>query len=205
MKKNIWFLLFFCWVASQNASARLINIPKAPYERPFGFTVNFAGLFSTTYEAKAFIGLIENLSVVIAPNYQNTPDLPLYDMYSEALTFFGFKRLNLGLGIRHHFFDYDSKNGWFLEYMVRNGLTWFGEDEKSRYSLIPSIMVGYSKTYDSGYTVSFGIGPEYEIIFGKEKDIGYHESIIRSYTFASPFVVTKVPVTAEISLGWMWW
>ncbi len=200
MKKNISkILLSLILFLSTSVSGRLIEVAREPYERPIGFNLNFGGLFSLTYEAKVFVGLTENISAVAAPTYQNTIEVPIFDYRdSQSLTFFGFKRFNLGLGFRHHFFDYDSRDGWFMEYMVRNGVTWMGEDEHAKYALTPSIMLGYSKVYDSGYFVSFGGGISYEVLFGKE--VGYHEYLMKNNYF-----ITQIPFVTEIGLGWMWW
>lgn len=168
---------------------------KVPYERPIGFSFNAAGLSSLSFEGRFFLGIVRNLSLVVSPMYQKTIELPIYNYKKEDITFFDFQRANLGIGIRGHFYDYDTRNNWYIEALGRGGMTWVGKD-KMAFSVIPSLMVGYETVYESGYSVSFGIGLEYELLLGEAGPD-------RAYLKESYFI-SKFPIVAELSVGWMW-
>lgn len=168
-----------------------------PYERPIGFTINTISIASMTFEGRFFLGLFPNVSLVVSPSYQNTPELPLYHPQREEWSLFDIKRFNVGLGMRGHFYEYDSWDGLFIELMGRGGLFWVGKEE-TLWSVIPSLIFGYAAVYDSGYTVSFGLGLEWEFLFGESK--GNHTDFLRTAYYG----ITKVPLTGELSLGWTW-
>lgn len=168
-----------------------------PYERPIGFTINVGSLSSLTFEGRFHLGLINNLSLVLSPSFQKTMELPFYHLQNRNWSAFDIKRFNLGVGIRGHFYEYDSRDGLFIEGMGRFGMTWAGAD-KFMWSIIPSLIFGYTKIYDSGYTVSFGVGVEWEALIGKPS--GKHSEFLKTAYYG----LTKIPLTGELSLGWMW-
>lgn len=170
---------------------------KIPYERPIGFSINFGGITSMTFEGRFLLGLFPNMSMVVSPSYQNTPELPLYHPEKQNWATFDIKRFNTGLGLRGHFYEYDSWDGLFIEAMGRGGLTWAGQDE-GMWSVIPSLIFGYAAVYKSGYTVSFGVGVEWEFLIGEVK--GKNAEFLKTAYYG----VTKVPLTGELSLGWTW-
>jgi hypothetical protein len=61
-------------------------------------------------------------------------------------------------------------------------------------------MVGHQKVYDSGYTVSFGMGFEWEFLLGDEDKMGAQTKKLKS----SFIGMTKYPLAAELSIGWIW-
>lgn len=170
---------------------------KIPYVRPIGFTINLASIASMTFEGRFLLGLLPNFSLVVSPSYQNTPEIPFYHPQRDQWSVFDIKRLNLGAGIRGHFYEYDSLDGWFLEGMGRLGMTWIGSDSLMG-SVIPSLILGYSTVYDSGYSVSFGFGFEWEFLFGGTP--GYHTDFLKTAYYG----ITKLPLTGEFSIGWTW-
>lgn len=203
MKKWFGFLLSVMFLAGPGIFAneiepenRLAKDLIIPFERPIGFTINLGSITSMTFEGRFILGLLRNISLVIAPSYQNTPEIPLYDPADGQWTLFDFKRFNTGLGVRGHFYEYDSWDGYFIEGMARGGMTWLGKDD-GMWSFIPSLIIGYSTVYDSGYSVSFGLGFEYELLLG---DAGPNGEFLRNKYFG----ISKVPFTGELSLGWMW-
>lgn len=200
MKKIIFSsLIFFSFFFSLKTLASEIQIEKAPYKRPIGFTLNLGGIASLTYEGRFIIGLVPNLSLVASPSYQSTIHLPIWGwrkQYGKKFSFSEIKRMNLGVGVRHHIFDYDSKDGFFIEYMARFGSTNIGLDTGNYFSIIPSILFGYSAVYSSHYTVSWGAGVAYEALIGQRQ---YDATkMFRNY------FTYMIPFTAEISLGGLW-
>jgi hypothetical protein len=175
---------------------------KIPYKRPLGFTYNFGSMASMTFEGRFFVGLVPQMTLVISPSFQYTPTIPFYDFYtSKWLDPMNFMRLNLGVGLRGHFYKYDSWDGWYLEAMARGGATWIGDDKEKSWSLIPSLIVGYQTVYESGYTINIGFGFEWEFLFGENKDDNHKN---REALQAAYYNITKLPLTGEISLGWSW-
>lgn len=170
-----------------------------PYERPIGFTLNLAGALSATAEGRFILGLVRNLSLVVAPMYQNTPELPIWKIGESSPDFFDMRRANLGLGVRTHFYEYDSWDGWYIEALGRGGMTWIGKDPWV-WSVIPSLMAGYAVVYDSGYTFSIGAGFEYEFLIPRSGSLGSDATYLKE----AYYTITKLPLTAEISIGWMW-
>lgn len=170
---------------------------KLPYERPIGFTFNVGGLTSMTFEGRFLLGLFPHILLVASPSYQNTPQLPFYHPSKGYWSVFDIKRLNMGLGIRGHFYEFDSWDGFYIEGLGRGGMTWIGKDD-STWSVIPSLIFGYEAVYESGYTASFGVGLEWEFLIGEPK--GDNSEFFRSAYYG----VTKVPLTGELSLGWTW-
>lgn len=169
---------------------------KVPYERPIGFTLNLGSIVSMSFEGRFLLGLFPNVSLVVSPSYQNTPVLPLYHPKDKYWANIDIKRFNTGLGLRGHFYEYDSWDGFYIEAMGRGGMTWIGKEDYM-WSLIPSLIFGYSAVYESGYTVSFGLGLEYEFLGEKKGDKS--EFLKTAY-----YGATKLPFTGELSLGWMW-
>lgn len=170
---------------------------KLPFTRPVGFTLNLASIASMTLEGRFVLGLAQNISFVASPMYQNTIELPIF--YGEKnLRFMDARRLNLGVGIRGHFYDYDSLDGWYIEGLARGGLTWIGQDS-SVWSVIPSLMAGYQAVYDSGYTVSFGAGIEWEFLIAGKEGLGDNATFLKKAYFG----ITKVPLFFEFSIGWL--
>ncbi len=170
---------------------------KVPYERPIGFTINLGAIPSMTFEGRFLLGLFHNVSLVVSPSYQNTPELPLYHPEKQSWGLMDFKRFNTGIGIRGHFYEYDSWDGLFIEGMGRGGMTWVGGD-KYMWSVIPSLIFGYAAVYSSGYTVSFGLGVEWEFLLGDPT--GKQSEFIKTAYYG----ISKVPLTGELSLGWTW-
>lgn len=170
---------------------------KLPYERPIGFTVNLGGLTSMTFEGRFLLGLFPHILLVASPSYQNTPELPFYHPSKGYWSVFDIKRLNMGLGIRGHFYEFDSWDGFYIEGLGRGGMTWIGKDDYA-WSVIPSLIFGYEAVYESGYTASFGVGFEWEFLLGEPK--GDNSEFFRTAYYG----VTKVPLTGELSLGWTW-
>lgn len=173
-----------------------------PYERPIGFTLNLGAISSMTAEGRFLLGLVPHLSLVISPMFQQTIDFPYYlpDASSDDfIGLFSIRRANLGIGLRGNFYAYDSRSHWYLEGLGRGGFTWVGK-ENYVWSVIPSLMVGHMTVYDSGYAVSFGMGLEWEFLLGKEENMGPKTKKLKS-TFIG---MTKIPLTAELSIGWMW-
>lgn len=172
---------------------------QIPYKRPIGFTYNFGSMVSMTFEGRFFVGVLPNITLVASPSFQKTPVIPFFDPNQGKWgASFDIKRINLGLGARAHFYEYDSWNGWYIEALGRPGLTWFGKDDAS-YSVIPSLMFGYQTVYDGGYTVNFGFGFEWEFLFGED---GQRPN--RDFINASYYRISKVPLTGELSIGWTW-
>ncbi len=170
-----------------------------PFERPIGFSLNVGALSSMTLEGRFLLGLAKNISLIVSPMYQNTIELPFYHPKNKAFAFFDIKRLNLGAGLRFHFYDYDSWDGWYIEPLGRAGMTWIGSDNYV-WSVIPSLMFGYASVYDSGYTASFGLGFEWEFLLAKKENLGYYADYLQSAYYG----ITKIPLAAELSVGWMW-
>ncbi|HXW53342.1 MAG TPA: hypothetical protein VEL47_04465, partial [Myxococcota bacterium] len=165
---------------------------------PIGFTINLAALASLTFEGRFLLGLAPHLSFVALPSFQKTIDLPFYDF--KAKTFvdaFGITRANLGLGLRGHFYEYDSWDGFYVEGMSRFGMTWAGDDP-FMWAITPSLILGYQWVYLSGYTVSFGVGIEWELLLGRPP--GRHSQILKT----NYWNISKIPPTAEWSIGWTW-
>jgi hypothetical protein len=81
--------------------------------------------------------------------------------------------------------------------MGRVGTTWVASD-RFMGAIIPSLIFGYATVYESGYTVSFGVGIEWEILLGKSSN--FHSNFFRDAYYG----ITKVPLTGELSIGWMW-
>lgn len=167
-----------------------------PYERPIGFSFNALGVVAMTYEARFFLGLGRGISLVVSPMYQKTIELPFYSYKTKETSFFDIQRANLGLGIRGQFYKYDSRNNWYIEALARGGMAWVGQD-KMVGSVIPSVMFGYETVYESGYSVSFGVGIEWEFLLGKK-------GADATYLKESYFSITKFPLIAELSVGWLW-
>jgi hypothetical protein len=170
---------------------------KIPYERPIGFSVNLGSITSMTFEGRFFLGLFPNISLVVSPSFQNTPDLTLIHPKLQQWDILDIRRFNTGLGVRAHFYEYDSWDGLFIEAMGRGGMTWIGKEDKM-WSVIPSLIFGYAAVYDSGYTVSFGVGMEWEFLFGAPP--GKHSEFLKSAYYG----ITKIPLTGELSIGWTW-
>lgn len=168
-----------------------------PYERPIGFTINLGAVLPMTFEGRFLLGLAQNLSLVVAPMYQNTIELPFFHPKRGQLSFFDIKRFNIGAGLRGHFYEYDSWDGWFIEALGRGGMTWVGSDQ-FQWSVIPSLMFGYAAVYDSGYTVSCGLGFEWEFLIGKNP--GYYTEYLKTAYYG----ITKLPLTGELAIGWTW-
>lgn len=200
---GIFLVAFF----AQSATAKEIaNSPTAPvvlapedpekFNRPIGFNLNLASLLSLTYEGRFNLGLSPRFSFVASPSFQYIPWIPWYHPKRAQWSVFNIQRMNLGLGIKTHFYDYDSKDGFYLEALGRPGLIMIGLEKY--FSLIPSLIAGYTAIYDSGYTVSFGAGVEWEFIFGKKGR--YYGDFYRSAYYS----MTKIPITGELSIGWTW-
>jgi hypothetical protein len=170
---------------------------QIPYKRPIGFTYNIGSITSMTFEGRFFVGVLPNITLVLSPSYQNTPRLPFYHPFDQKWAVFDFRRLNLGIGGRAHFYEYDSWDGWYIEAMGRTGITWLGTDDRS-WSVIPSLIFGYQTVYDAGYTINFGFGFEWEFLFGE----GKHPN--RDFLKTAYFETTKLPLTGELSIGWTW-
>lgn len=189
------------WAEQGLKEKKYITEPyEVPYERPIGFSFNLFGVTSMTFESRFLLGLAQNFLLVVSPSYQNTIEMPIFHTGENTVAFFDIRRLNLGAGIRAHFPNYDSRSGWYIETLGRIGKTWIGEDD-SVWAVTPSFMVGHQTVYDAGYTVSFGIGGEWEfLLVGKEK-IGYHTKYLKN----AYYNITKFPLMAELSVGWQWW
>lgn len=188
--------------AQENSEPTYITEPYVtPYKQHLGFSFNALGVSSMTFEGRFFWGFARNFSLIVSPSYQNTIELPFYHVQREEMAFFDIRRLNLGLGARAHFYEYDSKDGWYIEALGRPGLTWIGQDDYY-WSVTPSLMVGYETVYDYGYTVGFGMGLEWEFLLKNKSKLGYHADYLTSAYFVN---VTKIPLMAELSLGWLWW
>lgn len=170
---------------------------KLPYERPIGFTLNLGGITSMTFEGRFLLGLFPHVVLVVSPSYQNTPELPFYHPKRGQWSVFDIKRFNAGLGLRGHFYEYDSWDGFYIEAMGRVGKTWLNEED-SRLSIIPSLIFGYQVVYDSGYTVSFGVGLEWEFLRGKPK--GDKTEFLHTAYYG----ISKLPLTGDLALGWTW-
>lgn len=170
---------------------------KVPYERPIGFTYNLGSIVSMTFEGRFLLGIWHNFTFVASPSVQIIPELPFPPVKNENWSAFGIKRFNLGLGIRTHFYEYDSLDGFFIEAMGRPGMTWVGEDP-FMWSVIPSLIFGYSTVYESGYSVSFGLGVEWEFLIGEAT--GHHTEFLKTNFYG----VSKLPFTGELSIGWTW-
>jgi hypothetical protein len=168
-----------------------------PYKRPIGFSLNVGGISSMTFEGRFLLGLFPHIVLVASPSYQNTPLLPLYHFQENYWALFDIKRLNMGLGLRGHFYEYDSWDGFYIEAMGRGGLTWVAKEDYM-WSVIPSLIFGYSSVYQSGYTVSVGIGLEYEFLLSEPH--GEYSKFLKTAIYG----VTKAPPTGELSLGWTW-
>ncbi len=180
--------------------SKYISTPYVvPYERPIGFSFNAAGMTSLTFEGRFFLGLARNFSLVISPSYQNTIELPFFHPQTREAAFFDIQRLNIGAGIRAHFYEYDSRNGWYIETLGRGGMTWVGKDAFA-WALTPSLMFGHETVYESGYTVSFGVGVEWEFLMGAKEKRGPDTEYLKSAYYG----ITKLPVMAELSVGWLW-
>lgn len=185
---------------AENQNNYITKPYEVPFERQIGFSFNMFGVSSMTFEGRFLLDLVPHLSLVVAPSYQNTIELPFYHPKRKEMSFFDIKRFHLGTGIRATFDEYDSRNKFFIEVLARPGLTWIGKDN-SNWSIIPSLMAGRSMVYDSGYTVSFGVGFEWEFLLAKKEDLGYHADYLTSAYYG----ITKIPLMAELSVGWMWW
>jgi hypothetical protein len=135
--------------------------------------------------------------LVVSPSYQNTPELTLYHPNNQNWGVFDIRRFNTGLGIRGHFYEYDSWDGLYIEGMGRGGMTWVGSDDYM-WSIIPSLIFGYAAVYKSGYTVSFGVGVEWELLLGAST--GKQSEFLKTAYYG----VTKIPLTGELSIGWTW-
>lgn len=170
---------------------------KIPYERPMGFTVNLGSIVGMTFEGRYLLGLAPNLSLIVVPSYQNTLEIPFYHLEKQRLSVFNIKRLHVGAGIRGHFYEYDSWDGFFIEGLGRVGMVWAG-NEDLMWSVIPSIILGYAAVYESGYTVSFGVGLEWEFIMSKPT--GTRSEFLQTAYYG----ITKLPLTGELSIGWTW-
>lgn len=176
---------------------KMVADNKVPFERPIGFTYNVGALSSFTFEGRFFVGLAPHISLIVSPAFQRTIELPIYHFRDGVWSAFHIKRLNLGLGIRGHFYEYDSYDGFFIEALVRPGLTWVAKDP-SMWSMAPSLLFGYAVVYESGYTVSYAIGLEPEWLLGTPP--GKSSKFLQSAAFG----ITKFPIAGEISLGWTW-
>lgn len=181
----------------QEAPKKIEANYRLPYERPIGFSLNFGGISSMTFEGRFLLGLFHNVSLVVSPSYQNTPELPIYHPEKKQWGLFDIRRFNTGIGIRGHFYEYDSWDGLFIEGMARGGMTWIGTDPYM-WSVIPSLIFGYAAVYKSGYTVSFGVGLEWEFLLGQPT--GKQAEFMKTAYFG----VTKIPLTGELSIGWTW-
>jgi hypothetical protein len=168
-----------------------------PYERPIGFSLNLGGITSMTFEGRFLLGLFPNMSLVVSPSFQNTPELTLYHIEKKHWSLFPIRRFNTGIGLRGHFYEYDSWDGLFIEGMGRGGMTWAGDDDYM-WSVIPSLIFGYAAVYKSGYTVSFGVGVEWEFLLGTPT--GKQAEFLKTAFYG----VTKLPLTGELSIGWTW-
>lgn len=164
---------------------------------PIGFTLNFGGLTSMTFEGRFMYGLWPHISIVAAPSYQNTPELPWYHPKKGHWSLFDFRRAHMGVGVRGNFNDLNNWDGFFLEGLLRAGATWVGTDAAIG-SLIPSVIFGYSSVFESGYTVSLGVGFEWEFLLGKATGL-YSDFLKTAY-----YGITKFPLTGELSMGWSW-
>jgi hypothetical protein len=187
--------------ANKNPKESLKIVPsdiKVPYERPIGFTVNLGSVVSMTFEGRFIWSMFPNISLVVSPSYQNTPELPLYNPQNKKWALFDIKRFNVGVGVRGHFYAYDSWDGVFIEVLGRPGATWAGK-ESAMFSFTPSFIVGYSTVYESGYTVSFGLGIEWEFLPGVAP-VGSHSEFLKTAYWG----ISKVPLTGELSIGWTW-
>lgn len=165
------------------------------WSRPIGFSLNLMSPFSLTYEGRAFLGLSKRFSLVLAPSFQYIPQIPWYSFKEKRARSFNVRRAHGGIGIKTHFYDYDSKDGYYLEAMGKAGATWFGGEKN--FSVIPSLLFGYSAIYDSGYFVSFGLGLEYEFLFNK-KPKKFTKHMKSAY-----YRMTKMPIKGEFSIGWI--
>lgn len=170
-----------------------------PFVRPIGFTYNVGAIASMTFEGRFLLGLAPNISLVISPMFQNTPEFPFWLNQEDDPSYFDVRRVNLGAGIRGNFYGYDSRSGWYIEGLGRGGLAWVGKDNYV-WSVIPSVMAGYAVVYDSGYTVSMGLGVEWEFLLGDEKTMGEKTKKLKSAFLG----MTKYPLIAELSIGWIW-
>lgn len=205
--KWLFLAIFGFWViaapvlaeASLSKPEKYITKPYiVPFERPIGFTLNLAAVASLTAEGRFLLGLAKNFTLVVSPMYQNTIEIPvwkdnIYPLYMDI------RRVNLGLGVRGHFYEYDSWDGWYLEALGRGGLTWIGLDPRV-WSITPSLMLGHSSVYDSGYTVSIGAGLEWEFLLVRKKDRGNDTKYLKD----AYLNITKFPLMGEISIGWIW-
>ena len=195
------FLSFGLSAQQEEMKNKYITKPYVvPYERPIGFSFNLAGITSMTFEGRFLLGLARNFSLVVSPSYQNTIEFPFYHPEREEMNFFAIKRFNLGAGIRTNFHEYDSLDGWYIEALGRAGMSWIGQDEPA-WALTPSLMIGYETTYDFGYLVSFGVGFEWEFLLSKKEKMGYYTDYLTSAYYG----ITKIPIMAELSVGWLWW
>lgn len=172
---------------------------EVPFERPLGFTLNLGAVASLTAEARFLLGLVKNITLVLSPMYQNTPELPIWKIDQEIPKFMDMRRFNLGMGMRAHFYQYDSYDGWYIEALLRGGMTSIQHDPWL-WSVIPSLMAGYQVVYDSGYTFSIGAGFEYEFLIPRNKSLGDNAQYLKETYFS----ITKVPLIAELSIGWIW-
>lgn len=172
---------------------------KIPYERPISLTLNLGSISSMTFEGRFIWSMFPNVSLVVSPSYQHTPELPLYNPQTGKWASFNIKRFNVGVGVRGHFYEYDSFDGFFIEAMGRPGATWVGK-ENTMFSFIPSLIFGYAAVYESGYTVSFGLGVEWEFLPGQIKPGNPHSEFLKTAYWG----ITKIPLTGEFSIGWTW-
>lgn len=189
------------WAEQGKKDNKYITEPyEVPYERPIGFSFNVLGISSMTFEARFLWGLAQNFLLVVSPSYQNTIELPVFHGVEKTVAFFDIRRFNVGAGIRAYFSKYDSRDGWYIETLGRMGKTWIGKDD-SAWAVTPSFMVGYQTVYDYGYTVSFGLGGEWEFLLVDKEKMGYHTQYLKS----AYYNITKFPLMAELSVGWQWW
>lgn len=183
--------------SEQEAFTKIKPQISLPYERPIGFSINVGGIASMTIEGRFFLGLFPHIVLVASPSYQNTPELPFYHPEQGNWAIFDIKRMNMGIGLRGHFYEYDSWDGFYIEAMGRGGLTWLSKEDYM-WSIIPSLIFGYASVYQSGYTVSVGIGVEHEFLLTKAE--GENSKFLTTAYYG----VTKLPLTGELSLGWTW-
>lgn len=198
--------LFFCAPAhlsetdTKDQEETFVTSPyDVPFKKPIGFTYNVAAITSLTFEARFLWGFSKHFSLVVSPMYQNTIELPIYRAQEKKMSFYDIRRFNIGAGVRANFYDYDSWDGWYIEPLGRVGMTWIGPDSFV-WSMIPSLMFGYAAVYEIGYTVSFGLGFEWEFLLGKKENMG----LATNQLLKAFYGISKFPIMGELSLGWMW-
>jgi len=109
--------------------------------------------------------------------------------------FFGFGKAKVwgaGGGLSAKFFLSGTaiSDSWYVEPGIYAGYSnW---DNTKYWSLSPSVIVGHTWVWDSGFVINLGLGAQYKHAFTDKK------------IFGDTFGLSGILPTGEFSLGWAW-